>query len=206
MSFAASLSVQAAEALKPGEIAYSTVAVLRIRATPDLKGKQIGKLEKGDSLRVVQITGDEVTVDEKKARWVEFEFNGQKGYAFAGFLSSEWPLLAHSAKQWTKIEKKNAADLAKRKKAAENPAPDEPAPFSECLNVSGYGYPAEYEAGCTARKIDAIRKLQKSRDLSRNDAVNEYGDAYCRGWLEHEQAGLNCSFGGDNLKPFPISD
>lgn len=200
------ISLPAKENLKAGDLVYSTVAVLRVRATPDLNGKQIGKLEKGDSLRILQVTGPEVTVDKKKARWVEFDFDGQKGYAFAGFLSTNWPLLVHSAKQWEKAEKKNAASLAQREKQAKNLPPDEPQPFSECLSISTFGYPAEYEAGCSETKIGAIRKLMQQRGLSRNDAVEQYGDAYCRGWLELEVAGNNCSLDGDKVSTFPIQD
>ncbi len=199
-------SLRAQENLKAGDLVYSTVAVLRVRATPDLNGKQIGKLERGDSLRILQITGPEVTVDKKKARWVEFDFEGQKGYAFAGFLSANWPLLVHSAKQWEKVEKKNASSLARREKQAKNLPPDEPRPFSECLSISTFGYPAEYEAGCSNKKIEMIRKLMQQRGLSRHDAVEQYGDAYCRGWLELEVAGYNCSFDGDNVSVFPIQD
>lgn len=199
-------SLPAKETLKPGDLAYSTVAVLRIRATPDLKGKQIGKLKKGDNLRVLQLTGPEVTVDKKKARWVEFDFEGKKGYAFAGFLSTDWPLLVHSAKQWEKAEKENAASLARREAQAASLPPDEPAPFSQCLTISAFGYPAEYEAGCSDTKIEAIRNLMQQRGLSRNDAVEQYGDAYCRGWLELEVAGYNCSLDGDNVSSFPIQD
>lgn len=199
-------SLPAQENLKAGNLVYSTVAVLRVRATPDLNGKQIGKLEKGDSLRILQVTGPEVTVDKKNARWVEFDFDGQKGYAFAGFLSTSWPLLVHSAKQWEKAEKKNAASLAQREKQAKNLPPEEPQPFSECLNASTFGYPAEYEAGCSDTKIGAIRKLMQQSGLSRNEAVEQYGDAYCRGWLELEIAGNNCSLDGDNVSAFPIQD
>ena len=199
-------SLRAEETLKAGDLVYSTVAVLRVRATPDLKGKQIGKLEKGDSLRILQVTGPEVTVDKKKARWVEFDFEGQKGYAFAGFLSANWPLLVHSTKQWEKAEKKNAASIARREKQAKNLPPDEPRPFSECLSISTFGYPAEYEEGCRDAKIEAIRKLMQQRGLNRNDAVEQYGDAYCRGWLELEIAGYNCSLDGDKVSPFPIQN
>lgn len=199
-------SLPAQENLKAGDLVYSTVAVLRVRATPDLNGKQIGKLEKGDSLRILQVTGPEVTVDKKKARWVEFDFEGQKGYAFAGFLSTNWPLLIHSAKQWEKVEKKNAASIARREKEAKNMPPDEPKPFSECLDTAAFGYPAEYEAGCSDTKIGAIRKLMQQRGLSRNEAVEQYGDAYCRGWLQLEIVGYNCSLDGDKVSAFPIQD
>ncbi len=204
--FIVMFSLRAQEDFKAGDIVYSTVAVLRVRATPDLNGKQMGKLEKGDSLRVLQVTGSEVTVDKKKARWVEFDFEGQKGYAFAGFLSAKWPLLVHTAKQWEKAEKKNAASIARREKQAKSLPADEPQPFVECLSIETFGYPAEYEAGCSDKKIEAIRKIMQQRGLNRNEAVEQYGDAYCRGWLELEIAGYNCSLDGDKVSEFPIEN
>ncbi|HNJ67510.1 MAG TPA: hypothetical protein PKW28_16565, partial [Turneriella sp.] len=79
-------------------------------------------------------------------------------------------------------------------------------PFGECLSISAFGYPAEYEAGCRDTKIGAIRKLMQQRGLNRNEAVEQYGDAYCRGWLQLEVAGYNCSLDGDKVSAFPIQD
>lgn len=202
------IHVFADSGIKAGEIVYSTVAVLRVRDTPDLKGKQIGKLERGDSLRVVQLAGDEVTVDKIKGRWVQFDFEGKKGYAFEGFLSRKMPLLAHTQKQWAKIEAKNKADVNRRTDAMLAAGDDGGRnPNWGCHELEVYGWPAEYEAGCTERKLEAIQRLKAQRGLPTFRAVEAYGDGYCQGWLHRKTMENNCGdLGGDPQDSFPIGD
>jgi hypothetical protein len=208
VSLSLGVSVGSDSRFKDGDIVYSTVAVLRIRATPDLKGKQIGKLEKGDSLRVVQLAGEEVTVDKIKGRWVQFDYEGKTGYAFEGFLSRKMPLLAHTQKQWVKIEAKNKADVSRRTDAMLAAGDDGGRnPNWGCDELEVFGWPAEYEAGCTDRKLETIRKLKAERGIRTFQAVEAYGDGYCKGWLHRKTMENNCGdLGGDPQESFPIRD
>ncbi|MBN8219365.1 MAG: SH3 domain-containing protein [Spirochaetes bacterium] len=201
------VSLSAAE-FTPKQVVYSTVNALRIRDTPSLEGKTIGSFVKGDSLRVIRVTGNAITVDEKTGRWVEFDFEGKKGYAFAGFLAADMPLLAHTETEWKKITARNARHSAQRIKEAEDWAKahpdDQNCTPSSCYREPAFGYPKEYQKGCTARKLAAIKKLSADKGISLAEAVGEYGDGYCLGWVEREVIENNCSLGGDSMPAFPL--
>lgn len=203
-------SLSAAAEFAPKQIVYSTVNALRIRTTPSLEGKAIGSLIKGDSLRVIRVTGNAITIDKTTGRWVEFDFEGKKGYAFAGFLSADMPLVAHTESEWKKITAKNAKHKARIIKEMEdwekaNPNEQNCTPAS-CQGelAFAFGYPKEYQKGCTARKLAAIKELSADKGISSREAVSEYGDGYCSGWVEREIVEMNCNLSGDTMPAFPL--
>jgi len=204
-----SFSLVADSEFTPNQIVYSTVNALRVRGTPTLEGKQIGSLAKGDSLRVVQVAGDTMTVEGKTGRWVQFDHDGQMGFVFAGFLSADMPLIAHTPTEWKKIESKNQRYTARRLKEAEdwakaNPDDQNCTPPS-CYSQEVFGWPKEYQKGCTARKLAKIQKLMKTKKISAYEATNEYGDGYCTGWQQWANMQDNCgNVGGEPMPKFPI--
>ncbi len=205
----AQLPLQAQEVFTPQQVVYSTVDALRVRDRPALDGKPVGSLGKGDSLRVITLAGEAITVSGKTARWVEFDFDGRKGYVFAGFLSSDMPILAHTPAAWKKIQEKNSKYNAKRIKEAEewakaNPDDQNCTPPS-CYSTELFGWPEEYKKGCTQRKLAAIKKLMSTKGISAYEAVSEYGDGYCQGWQQWPMIEMNCGdTAGQKMPAFPL--
>ncbi|MBS0619677.1 MAG: SH3 domain-containing protein [Spirochaetes bacterium] len=193
----------------PNQVIYATVSALRVRGTPTLEGKHIGSLAKGDSLRVVQVAGEAITVEGKTGRWVQFDHDGQMGFVFAGFLSADMPLVAHTPAEWKKIEAKNRQHTARRIKEAEDWAKAHPDDQNctppSCYSTEVFGWPQEYQKGCTARKLTAIKKLMQTKGIGAFEATNEYGDGYCIGWQQWEMIEINCSISGrKNMPQYPL--
>jgi hypothetical protein len=63
-----------------------TKAGLRMRETPDQKGKQIALIPDSEKIVVLEEKSDEITISGKKGKWTRIEWKGKTGWAFGGFL------------------------------------------------------------------------------------------------------------------------
>jgi hypothetical protein len=180
-----------------GKVHYA-IKTTDVYATPDRKGEKVGQLLKGDSLRVGMITGDSITVEGKSGRWAVVAYDGKNGHVFMGFLSEKIPALAHTEKELQRIEKENAEYNKKFQeiiRAREEKAQAEAdrrgqiyyKNYKICNIRKVNPWPKEFVKGCTEEKIKAIDNLQKDLFISLPDAIEQYGDEYCKGWFQGYQ-------------------
>lgn len=75
------------------EQAFTVYTNLNIRDTPGISGKKIGMITARQSSPVIvkttEVTKEKDTIDSKTERWAYIEYNGIKGWVFAGYLEYE---------------------------------------------------------------------------------------------------------------------
>ncbi len=70
----------------------SAVEGLRIRTSPDLKGKTVGKLRRGDLFTVIKKSKTATEVGKKTDFWLHVRFGDKTGWVFGGYAAYDYNL------------------------------------------------------------------------------------------------------------------
>lgn len=164
---------------------YVTASSLKIRTEPNLKANSLGTLSKGDSIRVLEEGGEEVSVEDKTAKWGKVTIGESTGWIYLGFISNEPPNLL-SEKEIENITRNYERDYDicnKEEERLREQHKNDPS-YQSCT-ICGCGSATSEsvnnDRGCTQKKLDEVIELAKRKgetSLS-YDLFKEYGDMYC---------------------------
>jgi uncharacterized protein YgiM (DUF1202 family) len=62
---------------------------LNMRAAPDLKAEKIGLIPYGEKVKLIEETGDRITISGATGKWSKVQWKGKTGWVFGGFLIGE---------------------------------------------------------------------------------------------------------------------
>jgi len=68
-------------------VAKSTTDRLRIRKAPSLSGDIVGRLGKGDTVQILEVTPRAYTIDKMNAPWILIQKDSLRGWVFGGYLA-----------------------------------------------------------------------------------------------------------------------